>query len=308
MAAVASLAAAQEGTFARRQVRALGASGSFIDRNLRAGRWEHRLPGAYALAGVPESWERSLWLAHHAAGAQSVVSHESAAALHQLSGFPRREAVLTADHPEHRRLPGAFVHQISDLTPAWCTEIDGLPVTGGARTIVDLAAVCGPKRLEIALDEAVVAKLTGFVEVGHCLRSVARRGKPGVRKLTAILDARGPGYVPPQTKLERMLFDVLDWGGLPKPRRQFALPGRQAVTGCVDAAYLDCQLILEADGRRWHTRIADLKRDHARDTEAARAGWLTLRILYEDLRDHPAEVVASVRETRSARLRAFSRS
>ena len=64
---------------------------------------------------------------------------------------------------------------------------------------------------------------------------------------------------------------------------QRALPGTGAVEGVVDAAYPDCRLILEADGRRWHTRVDDLRRDHERDAEAARAGWQTLRFLYEQI-------------------------
>jgi very-short-patch-repair endonuclease len=101
--------------------------------------------------------------------------------------------------------------------------------------------------------------------------------------------------------LEAALFRALADGALPAPARQFRLPGRGALDGLVDAAYADVRLILEADGRRWHTRIRELRRDHQRDAEAARAGWQTLRLLYEDVVGHPDEVAATVRDVRAVR-------
>src|SRR4029450_10710551 len=107
--------------------------------------------------------------------------------------------------------------------------------------------------------------------------------------------------VPAQSELESALFAALAGGGLPDPQRQRALPGVGALPGLVDAASPDCRLILEADGRRWHTRVADLRRDHERDAEAARAGWQTLRFLYEQVVHHPADVCAVVADVRAVR-------
>jgi Protein of unknown function (DUF559) len=140
-------------------------------------------------------------------------------------------------------------------------------------------------------------------------RGRRRRGKPGIARLGAVLDARGPGHVPPASVLEGALFGALAAAELPAPARQFRLPGRGAVDGLVDAAYPDVRLLLEADGRRWHSRINDLRRDHQRDAEAARAGWQTLRLLHEDVVGHPDEVadmVGDVRTARASRLASLS--
>jgi very-short-patch-repair endonuclease len=61
-------------------------------------------------------------------------------------------------------------------------------------------------------------------------------------------------------------------------------------------------MLLEADGRRWHTRIRDLRRDHERDAEVARAGWITLRFMHEQLVGAPGEVAATVADVRQVRL------
>jgi very-short-patch-repair endonuclease len=98
------------------------------------------------------------------------------------------------------------------------------------------------------------------------------------------------------------MLAALAAGGLPPPVRQMALPGAGAVEGLVDAAYAECRLILEADGRRWHTRVRDLSRDHARDAEAARAGWQTLRFLHETITRHPEEDCMVVADVRAARM------
>jgi very-short-patch-repair endonuclease len=61
-------------------------------------------------------------------------------------------------------------------------------------------------------------------------------------------------------------------------------------------------MLLEADGRRWHTRVRDIRRDHERDSEAARVGWVTLRFVYEQLVSAPDDVAATVADVRQVRL------
>lgn len=288
--------------FIRAQVVAAGGDDALIRRRLKSGTWVQVARGVYALPGIPSSYLQRLWAAHLTAGLHSVVSHESAAALAALTGFPRKPVVLTVDHPSHLRIPGAFVHQISDLQSRWVWRLGDLPVTTTARTVVDLASVCSKARLGIVLDDALHARKVSQAAVARCLFEVLRPGKRGLDKLIGLLDERGPGYVPPASELERLLFEALRAGGLPEPVRQFPLPGRGAIEGLVDAAYADAKLILEADGRRWHTRYRDFPRDSLRRNEAARVGWQTLTFLWDELRQDPAGVADTVRDTRHQRL------
>jgi Transcriptional regulator, AbiEi antitoxin/Protein of unknown function (DUF559) len=300
--AVTALAERQFGCFSRAQVLELGGSDDLIHRRIRSGRWVRVAPGVYSIPGIPMSYLRRLWVTHLTAGPDSVVSHESAAALLHLTGFPRGPVVLTVDHPSHLRVEGAFVHQITDVAPHHVWLLDGLRVTTTPRTIVDLASVCSRARLAIVLDDALAAKKVLRAGVARCLFEVLRPGKRGLGKLVSILDERGPGYVPPASELERLLFAALQAGGLPDPVRQFPLPGRGAVDGLVDAAYPDARLILEADGRRWHTRQRDLARDALRRNEAARVGWQTINFLWEELTQDPEGVADTVRDTLAQRL------
>ena len=300
---MALVASRQCGVFSRMQVQEAGGDDGLIRRRVQGERWERVTQAVYRIRGVPHSYHQRLWIAVLALGGEAIVSHQAAASLHGMTGFPfGRHVVVTVPHSGHWGLAGTAVHQISDLVEHDVEPHRGLRITTPVRTLVDLAATCGFARLEVAFEDARSAKRVTMPEVWQTVRRVSRRGKPGMAKLTALLAAHGDGYVPPQSELERMLFRALDLGNLPKPRRQFPFPGRNPVGQCVDAAYPDTRLILEADGRRWHTRIKDLARDHARDNEAARAGWQTLRFLYEELRDAPGEVAATVRDVRAQRL------
>jgi very-short-patch-repair endonuclease len=144
-----------------------------------------------------------------------------------------------------------------------------------------------------------------IADVAACLVEVALPGKRGLATLGAVLDDRGVGYVPPASELERRLFQTMTAAGLPDPVRQYPLPGRHPCKEVVDAAYPDAMIIIEADGRRWHSRLRDVRRDHARDAQAALAGWITLRFTYEEVTGAPDEVAATISGIRATRLAQF---
>jgi very-short-patch-repair endonuclease len=233
-----------------------------------------------------------------------VVTHESALRVHGLDCVPAKPFTFTIPHGAHSRVAGPVVHQIDDLRPHHVVRANGLPVTKPARAVVEVAAVLGRRRLRRVLDDVLLGHLAKLPQIAACLREVMRPGKPGVRKLAEILDDRSNGYIPPQSELERALLAALAVAGLPEPRRQFPLPGRGDLEGLVDAAYPDAQLIIEADGRRWHTRLDDFATDRRRDREAARVGWQTIRFVYDEIMYDPAGVGRQVAEIRAERLRA----
>jgi hypothetical protein len=307
-ARIAAIASCQQTVFARWQALSVGFTDGMSRSRLDAGRWVRHRPGVYGLAGVPDSWLMQLWIAYLSVGPDAVITHQSAAALHKYRTFFPGPLVLTAPHGRHDRLPGGFVHQINDLTAARIEVHAGLPVASRERTVVDVASVLGPKRLFTLMDDVVTDRQTTDAKVGACLAEVARRGKPGVTKLASVLDERGPGYVPPASELERVFFAAVDAAGLPKPTRQLALPGRGAIEGLVDAGYVDVRLLMEVDGRRWHTRIRDIARDHLRDSEAARCGYQTLRFLFEHIVADPREVTGTIADVYASRAALFANS
>lgn len=299
--AVLELAGAQQGAFARAQVLTAGGNDALIARRLGSGRWHRAEPGVYRLPGATATLEHRLWVAHLAVGDGSVLSFETAAERHGLRAVPKGRLVLTSGRGDHHRIGDVFVHQLSDVLPHHVVTIRGLPTTTVARTLVDCAVVVSQTRLQHLVEQALQEKKVRIDDVHRVVGDIDRRGKPGIRQIGRALARFGPSRAVTESVLERMLLDAVLAGGSPAPIPQFAHPGRHPGVGRVDFAYPDVKVILEADGRVWHQRIADLSRDRSRDNEAAREGWLTLRFMWEHLRDDPSDVGATVREVRANR-------
>ena len=302
-ARIAAVARRQGCVFSRRQYLEIGGTDDQLASRLASGLWTLRHPGVYGVAAVPDSYPTRLWAAVLAVGGSAVVSRQAAAALHGIAGYPPLPLVVSVPHGAHPRVRGVTIHQARDFSSTDHTihQPSALAVTSVVRTVVDLAAVVTGPKLRHTVAEVLSMRMATLAELGAGLAAVARPGKPGVRKLAAALDEVGPGKALPRSRLERLLYAALASGHLPRPVLQHPFPGRMDVEGCVDGAYPDVRLILEADGRRWHTRVRDLRRDHERDAQAARAGWQTLRFLHEHLAGDPAGVCATVRDTRRAR-------
>ncbi len=298
---VALLAATQSGVFARFQLLALGIEPTLIKRRLRSGHWARMAPGVYGLPGHRDTWDQQLWVTYLAAGTESNVSHDAAAAVYRVDGFPKTALSVTVPHPQNLRVAGATVHQSRYLPRHHWVSLYGRRTTTLARTLVDLAATTSRLRLDRAYESALLTEHLTHAKMARCFGELLLPGRKGMTKLSSILDERGPGFVPAASELEHKLFDVCATVGL-EPVRQFPLPGRGDITGFVDAAFVEAKLILEADGRRWHDRVAAQRQDRARVNAAARVGWQTLRFGHEELTGDPAGEGETIRETYDQRL------
>jgi very-short-patch-repair endonuclease len=296
---IAALAAQQHGHITRRDAIRAGMPPRMIDRRVASGEWIQAAPGVYRMRGAPDTWLGRLTAATmHLPGA--VVSHEAAAALHRLPTFSPGPVTVSVAHESTRRSPVALVRQSTDLVADHRTAVRGLPVTTVARTLVDLARVCSVARLDHVVGEVIAAEVVSVGGLCACFDDVARRGKPGCRKMRTVLTERQPGYVPPASKAESLLLQVLRDAGLPRPVLQLAAPWPGATDERVDVAYPWAKLIIEVDSRRWHTRVKDFARDRARDNAAVLAGWRVIRVTWDDLVHRPQEVVRMIRSVLAA--------
>jgi len=166
-----------------------------------------------------------------------------------------------------------------------------------ARSVVDLGANLSLSRLGDVADDLVQRRATSWPAIERVFGDVLRPGKPGMATVSLLLDDRCGSTVPAGSRLERFLFTALAAGGLPAPERQVPRPG------LVDAAYADAQIVIEADGRTYHMRYRDMRRDRERDAQAVAAGWAPMRFVYEQIVGDPMAVCAAVAEARAVRLR-----
>ncbi len=292
--ALARVAAEQDGHFTRAQALIAGFSDKTIRQRIRTGSWVSVQRGVYRSATVPAriSGEDAVAALCLPGG---VVSHQSAA---RRLGFPRmgvRPVTVCVPRGTTHRLPGVVIHESSDMCEDDCILRDGVRLTSPVRTVIDLAAVLPELPLERLVDELLVAKVIEVGAVGQRLEALARRGKPGVKSLRAILEARGEGYVPPESELEARVIELLASAGLPAPERQASLPWRPGAPQRVDLLFRDQRVIIECDGRRWHTRERDFERDRRRRNEATLAGWRIIHITWNELQHHPGRIIAELR-------------
>jgi len=229
-----------------------------------------------------------------ASGPGAVVSHRAAAALHGLAGFGRGRPEVTVPSGREGGTNLALIHRSGVLTGADRGHRDGIPVTRPARTIVDIAGDVSFDRLLEIYDGSVTARLVTHDDLARCLERVGRRGLGGTAAMRRLLAERDAGVGVSASRLERRVLRVLRVGGVSEPVCQFAAPWRAARRERVDYAWPAQRLILEADGRRWHTREADFSRDRARDRQAAALGWTVLRVTWDDVCERSGEIVAQV--------------
>jgi hypothetical protein len=124
-----------------------------------------------------------------------------------------------------------------------------------------------------------------------------RRGRKGSRLLWDTVDARGEGYVAPESELEAVGLAVLAAGGFPPPVRQLPLPWRARLPGRVDCAYVAERVLIEWDGRLHHLIEAQFEIDRERDAEAIAHGWLPLRFTWKMAHRRQEWIWRVVRET-----------
>ena len=288
--ALRRLTAAQGGAVHRAQLLASGADRWWIQRRIASGTLERRQRGVLCLAGTVDDVRRRRWEALLGGGPDAVLSHRTAAAIHELGSHAGSRAEIIVPWPSHPRLTGVVVHQLGDLEPRDRTIVDGFPVTTVARTCGDLAAVASMGRLVAAIDEALVRRQLSRGDLADVAVRLARPGKPGARRLASAAAARLDGAPPPESELERRLEEALAEAGLPRPVRQHETPG-----GRVDFAYPEVKLAIEADGRRWHERADRMLADRRRDRSNAAAGWTTVRCMWEDVIGRRPGLVSELR-------------
>ncbi len=285
------LALRQGGVVRRDQVLELGMTSRMIERRLASGDWTLVTRGVYRLFAVADP--RRLVEAAVAALPGAVVSHESAAALHRFPLIPDTPPTVTVHSSTTHSFPGVTVRRTRDLARHHVEQRAGLPVTTVPRTVVDLAAIYGERRLSDLVDELVASSRLGWSALVATIDEVARPGKRGSALLRRLVEDRAePGMVV-ATRLERRGLAVLRAGGLAPPAVQMPIPW--APDRRWDAAYPAERVAIEWDSRRWHTRREDFQSDRERDREAAAHGWIVLRFTWEDLQLRPDRVVEEIR-------------
>lgn len=273
-AVVAELAAAQHGIVTSAQLAESGFGPNAIALGVGRGRLHRVHRGVYAVGYLALS-TKSRWLAAVlACGGGAVLSHGSAAALwgllRPLSGDVD---VSVPSYNGRGRRRGIRLHRCASLAEQpeeWplTTVRDGIPVTSVPRTLEDLRGAVPPRLHRRAVRQAEI----GGYALGPRVRGDRTR-----------------------SDLERDFLAFCHAHDLPLPE-----VNAQIGPWKVDFLWRDARLAVETDSFEYHRGSVAFEDDHARDLGLRRRGLTVRRFTAAQIRDHPAAVVADLREVLSA--------
>lgn len=253
----------------------------------RNGSWLQLEQDVFALASFPRTWSqrcRAATLTHPAAA----LSHTTSSVRLGLDGFRPGRVEITVPTVAHHQSDLAVVHRSRHLQ---FELVGGVRTTTFAQTMVQLAGCVGPDKLRSALHSGLHARPSRIGELHTRISELRDRRMPGMGRLIEELDDLD-GEPPTASELERLLMALLDrLPEIPGIERQVAMAWQSDRDTIVDAFIPAWGLIIEADGRRWHTRVQDFESDRWRDAEALAHGLHVLRVTWRQLRDAEASVV-----------------
>jgi very-short-patch-repair endonuclease len=225
-----------------------------------------------------------------ACGRGAVLSHRSAAALWGILPSARGRVEVTV--PVWRRaFADIQIHQ-AQLPPDEVTLVDAIPVTTVPRTLLDLAAVVARRRVERAIEQAEVLRLTDRLSLKDLVARYPRR--QGAATVRAILARGRLGATVTRSELEERFLAFVEEAALPRPELNAPM---EIGSGWVE---VDClwrteRLVVELDGYGSHGTRAAFERDRARDRLLQATRWRVVRITWWQLHDEPATVAADLR-------------
>jgi very-short-patch-repair endonuclease len=281
------LATAQHGVVSTKQLKALGYSRSSAAKAARVGRLERVHRGVYAVGHTDLSWHGHC-MAAVLACAPAVASHWTAAWLWGL--LQSRPALFHLTAPSRRHRKRDFRVHFAALSAEDVAEVDGIPATSLARTLLDLAALASPEGLEAFLERAEKSKNFDLRDLEALLaRSAPHPGYGPLRRALRIY-APDPAFV--RSKLEKRFRTLLHAASLPLPRQNFVVGPYE-----LDCCWPEHRFCVELDTFGTHGSRRSFHQDRKRQRELRRLGIEVERVTDAQLEGEPEEVLAAIGES-----------
>ena len=273
------------------QMKGCGASRKWIERRTADGLIIREAPSVFRIPGVPRTFLNRAMAAVLSSKAPALVSHRSGAFLHGFERIdePTRVEITVPRHRRPRARAGITVHESVAWDLAQCTVRHGIPVTGVARTILDIAPIYEqPVRL---LDDALRQRMVSWDELWDChlAHNVAGRNIVPFRRILLERD----GNTPPGGEFARRMAEMLTRAGLPMPVFEY----RVVVGGHVyylDLAWPARMVAVECNDAGSHHTPKAFRRDPMKRNRCEGAGWRYLEFTWWDMVHESAEVFAQV--------------
>jgi hypothetical protein len=285
--------AAHHGIIDRSHLAEFGVSANQIQRRLTTGRLLAIHPGVYRSAAWPAT-ELGRCVATCMALPDGAVSHRTAGRLWGLRRCGGDSIDALIPHERRTRITTVQLRRTTAMVPADVVHRpDGIRLTNPVRTVCDLAAVLNEEDLASVIEQVLDEFGVGYVTVRRTAGVLMASGRPGSRRLRAVLLGRPDGAAPQDSHLEVRLLGALVRAGLPQPIRQLPIRLPTGVEVHADLGFPQARLVVEIDHRAWHSG-AQGALDKRRDRLVRLAGFDTVRVSEDDLKRRFDETVAEV--------------
>lgn len=249
-----------------------------VRHRLRTGRWERKRRRVYGIAGTRATFEQEVEAARLSHGPDALVTGPTAAKVWDMAGRHEADGIhLLTLTPGKARGPGIVPPRSKVIVPADRAVWRGVGVTSWARTFVENSARndLTDRQLGWILDDGL---RRGLVTLDGLARTADRlRPGPGrrLRRVRALLAARGAGYHPGSSQPEVRIAEWLMAAGFDRPQLGVTVDAA-GVRWELDGAYVEHQVCWDYHSSFVHEGpggITTARKDTRKALALKQAGW-----------------------------------
>jgi very-short-patch-repair endonuclease len=183
----------------------------------------------------------------------------------------------------------------SPLHPDDRAEVDGIPVTSVACTLLDLTEVVSPTHLQRAYEAAERLRILDAAAIRELLNR--SNGRRGLAALLALLDYDPAAAANAKSDLESMFLDLVRGAALPLPEVNAMVEGYE-----VDAYWRAARLVIELQSYEFHAHRQAFERDNSKLARLQVAGYEVLPLTHRQLAEESDWVVGALCSVLDRRL------
>jgi very-short-patch-repair endonuclease len=198
------------------------------------------------------------------------------------------DVTVIGSNPRPR--PGVRIHRVKALTDV--TTHSNLRITTVARTLIDFASQASSSELADAFGDARAKRLITDAKLNAALKRTPRN-HPGAAVIRRMLEEGGTYE---RSKAERLMRSLCKQAELSQPLANVLLNGH-----LVDFFWPEQRLIVEVDGYDTHGNRLAFENDRRRDQTHVAAGYVVIRITWQQLQHEPIAIAARIAQALARR-------
>ena len=280
----------RDGVFSWSQASEFGLSQYEIANGLNTGAW-HRFHGVYQLSGAPDTERSRLRAVLTRTGPGSCATGPSALQLWNFDAQPgpwsnNRVSYVMLPPGRKLRVPGVELLRDSEIE---LRTVAGIDTVTRDRAVVDSLRLLPNEVGRPVLYRALQLRWIDDKQLERWCEAL--RNRRGVDVLRAHLkDARQGTHAESERLLVRLLrlHKVQGW------QANMPLFDEQGLIGIGDIVFPALRLVVEVDGRAWHSDYERFQRDRTRQNRLINSGCRVLRFTWTDLTDSPLSVISQI--------------